>query len=260
MDKRAIKESIRAILDIQDLDMKMLRLMRVKKERRKEIAQIGADRQALQQHLTEGQKELEELAKLTQSFEVKIQENQDKTKKLESQQGMIKKSEEFNALTQEMAQLDRDRISLEQKISDLVDKRVSEEDVVKKIKEGLQTSEATSLALEKEIEENIRLINQEGTNLQQQRIALAATADAELLAIYERLLRNKQDRVVVAIENRTCAGCHIALTAQHESLVRKATSIVFCEHCFRLLYWPEVEEVDGAGTGAKRRRRRVAST
>ena len=73
-------------------------------------------------------------------------------KKLESQQGSIKKVDEFNALTQEMTALERERITTEQKVSDLVDKRVAEEELLNKIKESLQSSEISSSALEKEIQ------------------------------------------------------------------------------------------------------------
>ena len=83
-----------------------------------------------------------------------------------------------------------------------------------------------------------------------------------MFATYERLLRNKKDRVIVSIENRTCTGCHIALTAQHENLVRKGDKISFCEHCSRIHYWSEGKEetTDGAAATTKRRRRRVIST
>ena len=63
--------------------------------------------------------------------------------------------------------------------------------------------------------------------------------------IYERLLRNKKDRVIVPIENRTCSGCHIVLTAQHENIVRKGENLVFCEHCSRIHYWQESEALEG---------------
>ena len=68
------------------------------------------------------------------------------------------------------------------------------------------------------------------------------------LHIYERLLRNKKDRVVVPIENRTCSGCHIVLTAQHENLVRKGENLVFCEHCSRIHYWQESEAFEGTAS------------
>jgi predicted nucleic acid-binding Zn-ribbon protein len=71
-------------------------------------------------------------------------------------------------------------------------------------------------------------------------------------------LNNKKDRVVVPIENRTCSGCHIALTAQHENLVRKGERLVFCEHCSRLHYWQESQVLEGTAVATKKRRRRLA--
>jgi predicted nucleic acid-binding Zn-ribbon protein len=255
-----MKEALKTILEIQDLDMKMLRLMRVKKERLKEIEQIESLRKELHQQTQEKEKEIAELGKQAQALEQEIQEITGKMKKLESQQGSIKKVEEFNALTQEMRALEHKKIATEQKLSDLVDKKVAEEELLTKIKETLQSSEVSSLALEKEIKESIQLINDEGTTLKKERDKLSKSANIEILQIYERLLRNKKDRVIVPIENRTCSGCHIALTAQHENIVRKGENLVFCEHCSRIHYW-QAEEV-AAPTETltpKRRRRRVVS-
>ncbi len=244
-----LKETLRRILDVQDLDIKMLRLMRMKKERLKEIEQIEALRKELHLQLTEKEKELQELGTQVQIFEQKIQENLAKTKKLEAQQNFIKKIDEFNALTQEMTALERERVSVEQKISDLVDKRVVEEEFLLKIKESLQASEFNSLSLEEEIRRSIQLINVEGSSLKDERARLAQLANPEILQIYERLLRNKKDRVVVPIENRTCSGCHIALTAQHENIVRKGENLVFCEHCSRIHYWQLRRSSGGRSSG-----------
>jgi uncharacterized protein len=255
-----MKDDLKTILDIQELDMKMLRLVRVKKERLKEIEQIEALRKELHEQLTSKESEIADINKHIVSFEHKIGEIGEKVKKLEAQQSSIKKVEEFNALTQEMTALEREKIATEQKVSDLVDKRVAEEELLGKIRESLQTSEVSSLSLEKEIKDSITLINTEGSSLKAEREELAKGADEEILRIYERLLRNKKDRVIVPIENRTCSGCHIALTAQHENVVRKGDNLVFCEHCSRIHYWqPEEEAVEGAASGAKRRRRRAAN-
>lgn len=254
-----MQEDLKDILDIQELDMKMIRLMRVKKERTKELQQIAELRKELHLQITGKETEIEDLGKNIQVLEQKIQEVNAKIKKLEGQQANIKKADEFNALTQEMTQAERERIAIEQKVSDLVDKRVAEEEMLSRIKESLKNSDQNSLNLEQEIENSVRLINEEGAQLKQERDKLALSANPEVLQIYERLLRNKKDRVVVAIENRTCSGCHIVLTAQHENLVRKGTNLVFCEHCSRIHYWQESEALEGSTVATKRRRRRAAS-
>ena len=253
-------DDLKEILDIQELDMKMIRLMRVKKERLKELLQIEELRKELHVQTQDKETEIEELGKNIQTLEQKIQEVNAKIKKLESQQTNIKKADEFNAITQEMTHAERERIAIEQKVSDLVDRRVAEEEMLTRIKDSLKGSELSSMNLEKEILSSIGLINEEGTSLKEQRDSLASKVNQEILQIYDRLLRNKKDRVVVAIENRTCSGCHIVLTAQHENLVRKGDNLVFCEHCSRIHYWQESVALEGSAVATKRRRRRAAIT
>lgn len=252
-------QTLKVILDIQELDMKMIRLMRLKKERLKEIEHIDSLREELHQQQTAKQEEIAELSRTIINQEAKISEIKERIKKLEAKQNTVKKVDEFNALTQEMTSSERERIATEQITSDLIDKRNLEEEILGKIKESLAQSEEGSRNLENEIKESIRLINLEGSELKIAREHLAKTADPEVLRIYQRLLNNKKDRVVVPIENRNCSGCHIALTAQHENVVRKGERLTFCEHCSRIHYWQESEKIEGTAVATKRRRRRAAN-
>lgn len=251
------------ILEIQEFDIKMIRLMRIKRERLKELEQIEALRKELHQQYKDKELEIAEINKNIRTLEAKLSDITEKLKKLETQQMSVKKVEEFNALTQEMTTAERERVSVEQKIADLTDRRTGEEELLDKIRQSTNASEESSLALEKEIHASIDLINEEGSQLKEQREAIAddvKTKNPNLLKTYERLLRNKKDRVVVPIENRTCTGCHIALTAQHENLIRKGENLTFCEHCSRIHYWQESEALEGSTMATKRRRRRMANT
>lgn len=250
--------SLKVILDIQEYDMKMIRLMRLKKNRLGELEHIEQLREELRKQQKEKEGEIAELNRGISVQEAKIVEIKDRIKKLEGKQSSIKKVDDFNALNQEMSSSERERVATEQIASDMIDKRNLEEEILEKIKESLRLSDEGSLALEKEIQESIRLINSEGSELKSSRDALAKTADPEVMRIYERLLNNKKDKVVVPIENRTCSGCHIALTAQHENVVRKGERLVFCEHCSRIHYWQESEELEGTSVATKKRRRRAS--
>ncbi len=251
--------SLKVILDIQELDMKMLRLMKVKKERLNELEHIASLKRDLKAQLVEKEVEITDLSKNIDVQESKIHELKDKLKKLEAKQGSIKKVEEFNALTQEMSSTERERVATEHLTCDLIDKKNNEEEILEKIKQSLSSSEESSKALEEEIISSIKLINKEGKELQIGREKIALNANLEILKIYERLLKNKKDRVVVPMENRTCSGCHIALTAQHENSVRKGERLIFCEHCSRILYWLEREDLEGSSLTKKRRRKAVQS-
>lgn len=250
-----MRERLKVILEIQEFDMKMIRLLRLRKDREKELRHIASLRFDLQEQLKEKEEDIKDLSLQITAKESHIQDVKEKIQKLEQKQSSVKKVDEFNALTQEITVAERDKASSEQTTSDLIDKRTLEEEILGKIKDSLQESEDSSKALEQEILTSIRAINEEGKALKEQRDTLAKAADGEILRVYERLLRNRRDRVIVPIENRTCSGCHIALTAQHENLVRKGERLIFCEHCSRIHYW-----LDEAGTTTTQKRRRRRST
>ena len=253
-------QALELIIEIQELDIKMIRLMRLKRQRQSELKQVSDLRADLKEQLEIKEKEIADLEKQIALSEEKIQTLSEKQKKLEAKQASVKKVEEFNALSQEMNAIEREKDGIEKQTSNILDKKAAEEEIRDKLKESLDLSIVNSKELENEIHLGIDKINEEGQQLKEQRQEIAKRADPDILKIYERLLRNKKDRVVVPIENRTCSGCHIALTLQHENLVRKGKMLPFCEHCSRVHFWQESESVEGAATGTRRRRRRVAKT
>lgn len=252
-------KALKIILEVQEVDMQMIQLMRLKTERQKDLANINDVKTGLRDQAEVKSEEISDLKKLIRLMEGELSDVKSKIKKLEGQQSSIKKVEEFNALSHEMSQADRDRVAREQRLSDHMDKLAAEEDALKAINENLKSTVSSSKILEAEIQESIDRINAEGRILKAQRDQLVVKADPEIFRIYERLLRNKKDRVVVPIENRCCSGCHIMLTAQDENLVRKGERLVFCEHCSRIHFWQESEALEGTAVATKQRRRRTTN-
>ena len=250
---------LKKILEIQELDMKMIQLMLIKKERQHDLDNINSVKENLKGQETAKEEDIQNLKKSIRIMEGEIKDVSEKMKKLEHQQASIKKVDEFNALSHEMSQTDRERTAKEVRLADMTEKLSYEEENLESIKQTLISTIESSKALEEEIVDSIHKVNAEGRVFKEQRDSLVREADPEIFRIYERLLRNKKDRVVVPIENRCCSGCHIALTAQHENLVRKGERLVFCEHCSRIHYWPEIEVLEGAAPATKQRRRRVAT-
>lgn len=253
-------QQLKTVLQLQELDMKMIRLMEVKEKRQEELNGIRSLRNELQDQLFAKQDQLLELKKTIKMAESDLRTIQEKRKELEEKQNAVKKVDEYNALSQELTRADRERVNMENKIEELNEQLAAEEEVLVNLRESLESTTENSKALEEEIQEGIRTVNAEGRELQGQRQGVSKLVDPEILAIYERLLHNKRDRVVVPIENRTCSGCHIVLTPQHENVVRKGERLVFCEHCSRIHYWQEAELLETGGEEALKRRRRRAAT
>jgi hypothetical protein len=115
-----MQEALKLILDIQELDMQMIRLMRLKRERQKEVNNIASIKKDLQRKVLLKENEILELKKTIRLDEGEVQLVIENIKKLESQQGSIRKVEEFNALTHEISTAERDRVAKEARLSDFM--------------------------------------------------------------------------------------------------------------------------------------------
>ncbi|MGA8164145.1 MAG: C4-type zinc ribbon domain-containing protein [Waddliaceae bacterium] len=248
--------ALEEILEIQEYDMQMIQLIRLKRERQKELNHINAINTDLKHKTMIKEGEIIELKKNMRIIEGEVKEISEKIKRLEGQQNQVKKVDEFNALSHEISRAERERVTKKQVVTDLQDQLTGEEEILKTLTDNMTSTTESSQVLETEIRESLTRINEEGCVIKEKRDQLVEKANPDVFHIYEGLLKNKKDRVVVSIENRCCSGCHIMLTAQHENLVRKGERLVFCEHCSRIHFWQESEELEGAPEAAKQRRRR----
>jgi predicted nucleic acid-binding Zn-ribbon protein len=92
--------------------------------------------------------------------------------------------------------------------------------------------------IEADIAEKVRQIEA----LEQEEQDLTRDLDPEVLFKFERIIRNKMGRGIVAIRGGVCTGCHMILPIQFANEVRLGEKIVFCPYCSRILFYEEVGE------------------
>lgn len=68
--------------------------------------------------------------------------------------------------------------------------------------------------------------------------------DSEVVFKFERIIKNKQNKGIVAVKGNVCDGCHMILPAQFANEVRKGDNIVFCPYCSRILFYQHQEDGD----------------
>ncbi|MDR0759231.1 MAG: C4-type zinc ribbon domain-containing protein [Treponema sp.] len=72
--------------------------------------------------------------------------------------------------------------------------------------------------------------------LEEEEQILTRDLDPEVLFKFERIIRNKMGRGIVAIRGGVCTGCHMILPLQFANEVRLGETIVFCPYCSRILF------------------------
>jgi predicted nucleic acid-binding Zn-ribbon protein len=199
------------------------------------------------------------LARLKKSF---IEKNQDyeKAKAAESEyRNLLYEAE----AARERAEKNMDSIStqreyeaLDKEIRDASEKEQQyrkdlqrEERILSDLDEQMKQTTALIEAQETELAEHRAGIEAEITEkknqigeLTGQEQALTPDLDSEVLFKFERIIRNKMGRGIVAIKGNVCMGCHMILPAQFANMVRLGEEIVFCPYCSRILYYEESEQ------------------
>ncbi|MDR1785003.1 MAG: C4-type zinc ribbon domain-containing protein [Spirochaetaceae bacterium] len=66
--------------------------------------------------------------------------------------------------------------------------------------------------------------------------------DQEIIFKFERIIKSKQGKGIVAVKGNVCDGCHMILPAQFANKVRSGEEIVFCPYCSRILYYQELDQ------------------
>jgi predicted nucleic acid-binding Zn-ribbon protein len=79
-------------------------------------------------------------------------------------------------------------------------------------------------------------------DLQKREETLTKDMDKELLFKFDRIIRNKKGRGIVAVRGGVCTGCHMILPAQFANDVHEGKGIIFCPYCSRILYHEEAGE------------------
>ena len=250
-------DTLSNLLKIQEKDMQMLRLLGLKSERLKELGGLKSTKETLEKEQRIKSDELLEVKSSIKLKEIEHLEVKEKIAEAEKKQEIVKKVEEFNALSQEIAQKERERNQIEHRITDDNENLSLLEEAFEKLQESVEIAQKNFSEVANEVQEAISHINEEGQKIKVDRDALLNTVAPEDLKVYKRLLNNKRTAVIVPIEDRTCMGCHIMVTAQHENLVRRAEKVIFCEHCSRIHYLPEADVVQVEDSGKKRRRKKA---
>jgi predicted nucleic acid-binding Zn-ribbon protein len=227
------------------------------------LQDILSQKIALEQDIQEIPKLLvtqeEILARLKKTFIEKNQEYE-KTKAAESEfRGLLADAEgarEKAEKNMDSINTQREYEALDKEIRDATEKE-------QQYRKELQREERLLLDLNEQMKQSAALIEQQEAELNERRAGIEAEIaekrkeaaalvkqeeeltpdlDSEVLFKFERIIRNKMGRGIVAIKGNVCMGCHMILPAQFANMVHIGEEIVFCPYCSRILYYEESDQ------------------
>jgi predicted nucleic acid-binding Zn-ribbon protein len=228
---------IEKLLILQDHDLKILKI-------EKELADIPLRKEAIDSMLDEHRHDVvkaKELHKTRQAeikkAELEIESSREKIRKYREQQMQLKNNQEFRAMEKEIGGVEKIIRETEDRILGIMETVEVALAAVKACEESLKIEEGGVKHEVAAIDSRANEIKNELDQVRDARSKLASEVEAVRLAQYDRMFKNKKDRVLVSVEdNGTCGGCHMKLPPYICHDARKQTDVVACGYCGRMLY------------------------
>ena len=103
-------------------------------------------------------------------------------------------------------------------------------------RESLVEIEANLDSVKAEVDEKLKVINDERQEVFVQKEKLLASVNQKGLAFYQKIRRWAKNSTVVKVEEQACRGCNMLISDKVYADVIKAEDITNCPHCGRILY------------------------
>lgn len=233
--------AIAALLILQDRDLKRLGLEAQLKAVPRDIALVEGKIAAEKAAIETAKQELKELEVKKKNLETEIGSAEAKLGKYRTQQSLVKKNDEYQALGHEIE-------TTEKAIGEFEGKELEIMYSIDEAKKKFAAAEAVLKANISGHEGRIKTLRERETNLAaelkgaQAEVAAARTPVGEpRLRVYDRIATRNMP-AVVALHDVKCGGCHLKVSSEVESAARgkgadTAVTLPTCDQCGRIVYW-----------------------
>jgi predicted nucleic acid-binding Zn-ribbon protein len=230
-------EALEKLLVLQERDRRLLRL-------RAELADVEPQRRLVQTRRTTAEQEFEkskllgnQLESERKRLELDVEAKKALIEKYSAQQWQTKKNEEYKALTHEIETCRNGIRALEDQQLGVMERIEAAEKQTAAAAEVLKKARADADVQLQQCADAETRLRKQLADAEQTRAEAAASVDPFVLGRYERILKNRGDKVIVDVERGVCGGCHMKLARQEVINCQASKEIVNCPNCGRILYY-----------------------
>jgi predicted nucleic acid-binding Zn-ribbon protein len=228
--------AIEPLLILQDRELTRRTLARQLAAVPHEIAAVKAKIAAAHAAIDAAKSEWRELESKKKSLENDIGSLEAKLAKYRTQQSLVKKNDEYQALGHEIE-------LTETAISQLEGKELEVMFEIDASKERFVKAEVELKGEIADLEDRLTTFAQRTTNLEgelaqaEQVYGVAREPLTEkVLRVYDRISA-RQMPICSPIVGGTCSGCHLRVSGEVESVARKDEELATCDQCGRIVWW-----------------------
>lgn len=235
-------DEIQALLKLQELDLKLIEYELHQESLPQAIEKIEAPVREASDTKVKMEAEAELAKNQYRHFEQELALNNEKFKKLQTQQMAIRNQVEFEAFNHEMEALKERADSLEDSGIRWIERAEAAKEALPALVSALEEAEKVAAEERSRLDaktEELRRIHDEAAEL---RAPLLERIPGTVLAYYKRLRRQGRAPFVAVVRRGACAGCGFTHPPQRLQEIKQSKKMIACEQCGRIQVWVADEE------------------
>lgn len=236
MQNLNLKEQIRKLVDLQQVDTQIFQLDSEKQKKPGEIKTLEFLFEEKKKSLSALEKTMLDLLKEKKDKELDLASKEENIKKLQTQLYQLKTNKEYTAMLNEIEGVKADVSLLEDQLLEKLDKIDQTKAKIEKEKHTLTEEEKRFNEEKNKIQLRLKEIDDSLAQLDAQRKTISAEVDKKILSRYERILEGRDSLAIVKVVDQACKGCNMSVPPQMINLIKMYERIVSCEVCQRILY------------------------
>jgi predicted nucleic acid-binding Zn-ribbon protein len=238
----SVKETLKKLVILQKIDVDLFDYRRQLREIPSQLHEIQAvfDKKKARLHQLETKAQEQERLKKAKELDLKSKEAD--MVKADGVLMTLKTNKEYQAKLFEIENLKADKSILEDEILKTMEEMDKINQEVAAEKTVLAEEEKKYLAEKAKVDAAIAAIQDQAQAFETKRREAMQGIDKEPLALYERIVENRDGLALVPIAGNACGGCFMSTPPQVVNKIRMYDELVRCERCARLLYLQEEME------------------
>lgn len=234
-----MREKLKVLIDLQQAEQEAAKI-------KLKLSNVDPLLAALDKQISDSEKNFQEFRGRLDGFqkqyrqhESDIQMDQALIKKSREKLGYVKNNREYQSILKEIE-------DLQMKISLVEDEMISMLEQIEAMEGEIRIKKSEMEKIKEEAESQKQDIQQEAVEYQQNldrledRIErITSQADPELLRRYRLLKDQTRSVAIAAVHQAVCQGCNLNIPPQMFNELQRFTTLTFCPHCQRIIYWEE---------------------
>ncbi len=233
------KESLKDLVALQERD-RGLDALRADMERiPEEVAALKEKIQTEKTRASSAKTKLQDLEKKKKEKELELAQKEEAAQKHSRELNAVKTNEAFKALQSEIEKAKSQAGDIETQILEVMEQIDAARREEKALSADIASVEKGFLAEMARAEAQLSEMKARFDAEFSQRNETAASVNPEALKLYEHIRARGKLDAVVTTDGPHCGACRIALAPQVIVNLTRASQVVTCENCQRILYRPE---------------------